>query len=48
MCIRFEKRRRFRSRFLCQAVACCRCMGTGRMYDGSICYHCQGTGIEPD
>lgn len=28
-------------------AACCRCAGTGTMYDGSICYHCQGTGIEP-
>lgn len=45
MYIHFEKRRRFRSRFICRST-CCRCGGTGRMSDGSICYHCQGTGFE--
>lgn len=27
---------------------CFRCAGTGTFLDGSICYYCQGTGINPD
>ena len=41
MYIDFKKHRCFRNRFICRG-------GTGRMFDGSICYHCQGTGFEPD
>ena len=47
MYIDFKKHRCFRNRFGWRAT-CCRCGGTGRMFDGSICYHCQGTGFEPD
>lgn len=40
MYIDFKKHRCFRNRFVCRAT-CCRCGGTGRMFDGSICYHCR-------
>ena len=45
--MRFVRNKRTKKLRICWDAVCCRCGGTGRMYDGSVCYHCQGTGVEP-
>ena len=47
MLIRITRNKKTGKFGICRMAACCRCGGTGKMFDGSICYHCQGTGIEP-
>ena len=45
--MKFTRNKKTGKFWLCRTIPCCRCAGTGTMYDGSICYYCQGTGIEP-
>ncbi len=45
--MRFVRNKRTKKLRICCDAVCCRCGGTGRMYNGSVCYHCQGTGVEP-
>lgn len=45
--MRFVRNKRTKKLRICCDAVCCWCGGTGRMYDGSVCYHCQGTGVEP-